>query len=189
METHVKHDQLKVSTNQFAGDTASSSVTCCCVYVRSLVACYPGFQPKHLVLAYHTILGILREKHLIAPLQRSLQILHWDFSPAKIKNRIVQDSSGTGSSLSGVANHGMMSTRGASLVEGSPSLNPRYPCGSVYTGVWRFAAPMEYVTALREDSAYGGRLQFRCWSEFMQYFCVSRAVTRYSSSLGSRCQL
>lgn len=106
----------------------------------------------------------LREMPLTAPTPISLpgQILHWDFTSAITEDRVVQDSSGIGASTSGVANHGLLSVQGTSFVKASPSLNPGYPCGSVYSGVWRFAAPEEYIMALRGDSAYGGRLQFRC---------------------------
>lgn len=97
-----------------------------------------------------------------APLSIHGQVIHWNFASTITQDRIVQDSSGIGESTSGVANHGLLSGQGTSFVKASPSLNPGYPCGSVYSGVWRFAAPEEYVTALRGDSAYGGRLQFRC---------------------------
>lgn len=76
-------------------------------------------------------------------------------------DRIVEDASGTGVSVSGVANHGLLSEKGTSFVQASPSLNPGYPCGKVHSGIWRFAAPEDFITAVRGDASYGGRFQFR----------------------------
>lgn len=78
-----------------------------------------------------------------------------------MEGRVVEDESGVGVSISGSANHGVLSDRGTSLVEASPSLNPGYPCGAVYSGIWRFAGSEGFVTALRSGLSYGGRLQFR----------------------------
>ncbi|CAM9252504.1 unnamed protein product, partial [Discosporangium mesarthrocarpum] len=88
------------------------------------------------------------------------QILHWEFIPESITGGLVKDESGIGRS-SGVGNEGVISSSGTSLFEASPSLNPGYPCGEVYSGIWRFSAPDEFVTGLQEDRAYGGRFQFR----------------------------
>eukprot|EP00903_Cladosiphon_okamuranus_P005351 g5346.t2 len=89
------------------------------------------------------------------------QFLHWDFTPARIKDRLVEDSSGVGVSTSGTANRGLLAESGIELVQASPSLNPGYPCGVVHSGIWRFAGSEEFVAGLRTSTAYGGRLQFR----------------------------
>ena len=79
-----------------------------------------------------------------------------------MEGRVVEDESGVGASTSGSANHGVLSESGTSLVQASPSLNPGYPCGAVYSGIWQFAGSELFVTALRNSASYGGRLQFRC---------------------------
>lgn len=79
-----------------------------------------------------------------------------------MEGRFVEDSSGVGASVSGEANHGLLSENGVGLVQASPSLNPGYPCGVVHAGIWRFAGSEEFVTGLRSGTSYGGRLQFRC---------------------------
>lgn len=89
------------------------------------------------------------------------KVLHWDFTPAMMEDRMVEDASGIGVSVSGVPNHGLLSEHGSDLVKASPSLNSGYPCGPVHSGIWRFAASEDFVTALRENTSYGGRLQFR----------------------------
>lgn len=73
----------------------------------------------------------------------------------------MDDASGIGVSVSGVANRGRLSENGTSFVQASPSLNPGYPCGTVHSGIWRFAAPEDFITALQGDASYGGRFQFR----------------------------
>ncbi|CAM9132571.1 unnamed protein product [Choristocarpus tenellus] len=88
-------------------------------------------------------------------------ILHWDFTPQLISGHTVKDGSGIGSSATGVGNEGMMSVSGTSLLEATPHINPNYPCGEVYSGIWRYSAPTEFVDALRDKKSYGGRLQFR----------------------------
>lgn len=86
----------------------------------------------------------------------------------------MEDLSGVGESSSGIANHGLLSEQGSTLVQSSPSLNPRYPCGAVHSGIWRFAAPKDFVIALQGSTSYGGRLQFRCIVLFL-YDNVSNA--------------
>ncbi|CAM9487931.1 unnamed protein product, partial [Hapterophycus canaliculatus] len=88
------------------------------------------------------------------------QVLHWDFTPTSMEGRIVEDASGVGVSGSGKANDGLLSEKGVDLVQASPSLNPGYPCGVVHSNIWRFAASEEFVSGLRSNSSYGGRLQF-----------------------------
>ncbi|CAM9576530.1 unnamed protein product, partial [Scytosiphon promiscuus] len=90
------------------------------------------------------------------------QVLHWDFTPTSMEDRIVEDASGVGASGSGQANDGLLSGSGLDLVQASPSLNPGYPCGVVHSNIWRFAASEEFVSGLRSSMSYGGRLQFRC---------------------------
>lgn len=108
------------------------------------------------------------------------QILHWNFTPAMMEGRIVRDASGIGESTAGVANDALLSEHGSSLVQASPSLNPGYPCGSVYSGVWRFAAPDHYVAALRNPLAYGGRLHFR-WQ--ITFSSAHKRISKYCACL------
>merc|ERR1711871_766508 len=46
----------------------------------------------------------------------------------------------------------------SSVVDGSPSAHPNYPCGSVHHNVWHFSAPARILNQL--PYAYDGRLQF-----------------------------
>lgn len=75
---------------------------------------------------------------------------------------MVEDQSGTGVSISGVPNHGLVSEHGRSFLNTFPTLNPGYPCGAVHSGIWRFAASDDFIAAIRGSKSYGGRLQFRC---------------------------
>lgn len=104
------------------------------------------------------------------------QVLHWYFRPGMMDGLLVKDSSGVGRSATGLANDGVLSSAGSSLVPGWPSLNPGYPCGVVHSGVWRFSAPEDYLTALRSRSSYGGRLQFRCHPASWQLIRTSNFV-------------
>lgn len=99
------------------------------------------------------------------------KVLHWNFRPTLIEERLVEDSSGVGVSVSGNANHGLMSESGIELVQASPSLNPGYPCGVVHSGIWRFAGSEDFVVGLRNPASYGGRLQFRCEMN-CKYKCI-----------------
>ena len=46
----------------------------------------------------------------------------------------------------------------ATIGVGTPSITLNYPCGSVYSNVWHFKAPVTYTGDLRKS--YNGRLQF-----------------------------
>jgi len=45
-----------------------------------------------------------------------------------------------------------------SIVDGSPSIHPNYPCGNVHHNVWHFKAPKRFLQQL--PFGYDGRLQF-----------------------------
>jgi hypothetical protein len=53
-------------------------------------------------------------------------------------------------------------SQNASIHDGTPSINPAYPCGQVYSNIWHFSAPDAYTGDL--SHAYGGRLQYKMYS-------------------------
>ncbi|KAG5177271.1 hypothetical protein JKP88DRAFT_281961 [Tribonema minus] len=95
------------------------------------------------------------------------QVLYWEFAPERMTPIAPTAAAAAAAAAvpysaavadaSGGKNGALLSARGAALVPGTPSLNPNYPCGEVYSGIWHYAAPAAFVTALR--AAYGGRLQ------------------------------
>ena len=67
----------------------------------------------------------------------------------------VRVASGSG----GLSHQGTFSEAGASVVEGSPSTHPNFPCGQVHTNVWYFSASAPFMG--NQELAYDGRLQFQ----------------------------
>merc|ERR1711865_1109177 len=89
-------------------------------------------------------------------------ILYWHFDPTTL----IHNSNNNVHSLivpdlgeDGLNHPGVLSATGAtSVVPGSASMNPNYPCGDVYSNVWHFVAPQRFLSQLRHG--YDGRLQF-----------------------------
>jgi hypothetical protein len=80
-------------------------------------------------------------------------ILYWHFDPNTLVGNVVPDLGEDGKDHPGV-----LSTNGVSVVPGSASMNPNYPCGDVYSNVWHFVAPQRFLSQLQHG--YDGRIQF-----------------------------
>ena len=94
-------------------------------------------------------------------------ILYWHFDPSTLIP--AQEGGATLSEMNttvivpdlgedGMDHPGVLCTTGTSVVPGSASVNPNYPCGDVYSNVWHFVAPERFLSQLRHS--YDGRLQF-----------------------------
>jgi hypothetical protein len=100
-------------------------------------------------------------------------ILYWHFDPSTmVPGDIYSGGANTATTTSttttavivpdlgedGLDHPGVLSNTGTSVVPGSASMNPNYPCGDVYSNVWHFVAPERFLSQLRHS--YDGRLQF-----------------------------
>lgn len=82
--------------------------------------------------------------------------LYWRFVPNSL------DANGCVANLAPTGTELIACMRGATIVEGSPSSHPRYPCGQVHTNMFYFRAPDAFSQAVSQ--CYNGRLQFRMFS-------------------------
>lgn len=80
-------------------------------------------------------------------------MLYWHFDPSTLIGNRVPDLGEDGKSHPGV-----LSATSVSIVPGTASMNPNYPCGDVYSNVWHFVAPQRFLSQLQHG--YDGRLQF-----------------------------
>merc|ERR1712100_47752 len=95
------------------------------------------------------------------------RLLYWRFEPTYVtaagSSATVVDLSGRGQSMNVEGHQGFISdTSAAAVVQGTPTINPEYPCGQVYKNIWHFVAPAQFTGDL--SAAYGGRLQFEMFS-------------------------
>jgi hypothetical protein len=88
-------------------------------------------------------------------------MLYWHFDP----NTLFISGSSSSSTIvpdlgeDGMDHPGVLSVNnGVSVVPGTASMNPNYPCGDVYSNVWHFVAPQRFLSQLQHG--YDGRLQF-----------------------------
>jgi len=79
-------------------------------------------------------------------------VMYWRFTNASTYD--VVDLGGDGHVFEGKRRRGNTT----SIVDGSPSIHPNYPCGNVHHNVWHFKAPTRFLQQLA--FAYDGRLQF-----------------------------
>jgi len=79
------------------------------------------------------------------------------------------DQSGQGASSRSGGNIAYISNSSTSSIThgvgaGTPTINPAYPCGEVYSNIWHFSAPRAFIRSGDLSAGYGGRLQYRLYS-------------------------
>merc|ERR1712134_109893 len=105
-------------------------------------------------------------------------VMYWRFTDNH--NHSVIDYGGDGHEFMAERTNGT-----TSVVDGSPSVHPNYPCGNVHHNIWHFAAPQRFLNALPE--AYDGRLQFSLFAaSFTGTARSNRGFVELNSGNGNR---
>ena len=101
------------------------------------------------------VLGELRWPITSSP---TASAIYWRFALESVATTSLPAYYATDLSENG--NDAWISHTGVQVQSGTPSINPNYPCGEVYSGIWHFRTPMGSTLA----DAYGSRVQFAMYS-------------------------
>jgi hypothetical protein len=106
-------------------------------------------------------------------------VMYWRFTDISSSN--VTDLGGDGHDFSGKRSQHPSS----SIVDGSPSAHPNYPCGNVHHNIWHFSAPKRFLNQL--PYAYDGRLQFSLFAaSYTGTARSTRGSIELSDGIGNR---